>query len=90
MEKHELLHKLSETEFAALDLQLYLDTHPCDAEAIEKYNCAVSDGDKLRKEYTERYGRLFSFIEESNPERFDWIDNPWPWDKGFNSGGMEE
>jgi len=83
MDKKELLMHLSAADFTALDLQLYLDTHPCDKTAIGRYNAAVADAAKLRGEYEARYGRLLSYIMPSMPDRFDWIDDPWPWEKGF-------
>jgi len=75
----ELLHKIQQTEFAALDMQLFLDTHPFDKEAIKTYNKYVSDAKKLREEYEINYGPLFSFISPSNETNFSWINN-WPWE----------
>jgi len=83
MNTGDLLWALSEIEFVALDLQLYLDTHPCDQTAIELYNAAVANGEKLRKEFEACRGPLFSYISMSRPDRFSWIDDPWPWDSNF-------
>ena len=37
MTKCELLRKISEYQFVAVELNLYLDTHPCDADARSDY-----------------------------------------------------
>lgn len=36
-----MLMKLQEMQFVALELNLYLDTHPCDKDALNDFNCAV-------------------------------------------------
>ncbi len=83
MDREELLKQLTALDFAAVDLQLYLDTHPDDAEALEKYNNAVMQADALRAEYENMYGPLFSF-RSLEYQQFNWIDKPWPWQNKFN------
>ncbi|MCL1901771.1 MAG: spore coat protein CotJB [Firmicutes bacterium] len=75
----ELLHKIQQTEFATLDMQLFLDTHPFDKEAIKTYNVFIFEAKKLREEYEKNYGPLFSYITKSNENNFSWIDG-WPWE----------
>ncbi|MDF2930417.1 MAG: CotJB protein [Anaerospora sp.] len=36
-----MLEKVLEIQFVAIELNLYLDTHPCDQDALNDYNCAV-------------------------------------------------
>ena len=72
--------KLTENGFAALDLQLYIDTHPFDAEAIAAYNECVRELAKAREACEKSRGPLFSFIAMSDPARFTWVDGPWPWE----------
>lgn len=73
-----LLRKIQELEFAALDLNLYLDTHPKDCKAIEKFNCYVRELKKYIKMYTEKYGPLTCQQESSVPWKY--IQGPWPWE----------
>lgn len=64
--------------FAVYELGLYLDTHPDDTEAevmFQKYNKLYAEG---VAEYERRYGPLQ--ITSSCSDRFDWVDDPWPWD----------
>lgn len=83
MNRDELLLRLSALDFYAIDLHLYLNTHPNDCEAIMKYNVIVSEAKKLREEYERAYGML---TPQGTPSRcpWQWIDNPWPWQKTFN------
>ena len=77
-DKH--LTALTEYGFAALDLQLYIDTHPDNTEAIHMYNETVRAYQTARQEYENMHGPLYSFVSMSNPERFTWVDCPWPWE----------
>ena len=38
----ELMLRIQALEFTAVDLNLYLDTHPCDARALADYNQVVA------------------------------------------------
>ena len=78
--KDKELAALMESGFAALDLQLYIDTHPSDAEAIAVYNECALNYEKARQEYEKAHGPLYSFISPSDPKRFTWVDSPWPWE----------
>ncbi len=78
-----LLWTLSALDFMLVDIGLYLDTHPSDCEAIEKYNEILKKANAARCEYENQYGPLTSFRSAANYE-FDWIDDPWPWQKDFN------
>ncbi len=84
MSKMEMLKALTALDFMAVDLQLFLDTHPNDKEALEKYNEVIKEGDMLRSQYEKQYGSLFSFRSYNHSDRFNWVDNPWPWKKEAN------
>ena len=75
-----MLRKLQEMEFVAVELNLYLDTHPCDADALNDYNCAVEAICKLKKEYEEEYGPLMNFGFSSSEAPWQWVEGPWPWE----------
>jgi spore coat protein JB len=85
MKREELLLKITEIEFAAVDLQLFLNTHPYDKAALEKYNIAVCESKALREEYMKNYGSLFNFIDPSSPECFTYLSEYWPWEKDYNA-----
>lgn len=84
MERDEILNNLTVLDFMAVDLHLYLDTHPEDEEAIEKYNEIIRKADAVRYEYESKFGPLCSFRSMSDKNSFKWIDSPWPWQSSFN------
>ncbi|MBD9009164.1 MAG: spore coat protein CotJB [Clostridiales bacterium] len=78
-EREQLLKKLSAYAFAAYDWNLYLDTHPNDTDAIAMFRKMADKANELREEFRSKFGPLTA-AESTNTERWDWIDNPWPWD----------
>lgn len=83
MKKEEMLRELTALDFYAVDLHLYLNTHPDDREALNKYNAVVSRANALRSEYERMYGPLSSYRSVSKYP-WQWIDDPWPWQYQFN------
>ncbi len=82
MSKDEMLRQLSALDFYVIDLNLYLNTHPDDRDAINKYNAVVREAAAMRKEFESQYGPLSPQFESKVP--WQWIDNPWPWQYQFN------
>ena len=77
-EREELLEQISALEFVLQDLKLFLDTHPCNQEALKIYREYVQKARELRTQYTAFYGPLMA--ENYEPENYwAWINNPWPW-----------
>ena len=68
-EKETLMKQLNEASFALDEAVLFLDTHPCDEEAL--------------KAYQEKFGPLQKDQVEAC-EHWHWIHEPWPWEKGGN------
>ena len=83
MSRDELLRKITALDFFIIDIHLYLNTHPEDSEAIEMYNNRVVEVRQLRDEYNKRFGMLLANNSVSSTT-WQWIDNPWPWQKAFN------
>lgn len=81
--RDELLKQLTALDFMAVDLQLYLDTHPNDRGALCKYNAIVAQAAMLRSMFERLYGPLCSFRSNSQYP-WQWINNPWPWNYSFN------
>ena len=73
-----LLKKISTYEFAALDLQIYLDTHPHDTAMIQKMNGFKEKLKPLVEEYEEKFGPLKKSMTSTN--MWSWIKGPWPWE----------
>ena len=81
-ERDEMLLKIQELTFAVKDLSLYLDVHPNDKEIYEQFKIRVNEMNKLKQDYEMKYGPLSVDFAMSN--NYEWLKNPWPWDKGVN------
>lgn len=78
--RKDLLTKIQEVEFAALDFNLYLDTHPEDQKALRDYNIFTQEAMKLRKLYEINYGPLTNFGFSLSQYPWAWVNDPWPWE----------
>lgn len=81
MTRKALMRRIQEVEFAALDLNLYLDTHPENMEALMEYNRYACELEQLKKMYEMKYGPLFNFGFSPSQYPWRWINDPWPWEK---------
>ena len=90
MTRDEALMLLSELDFTALDLQLFLNTHPHDKKALEQYNKAVGEAKRVRDYFESNFGPLTGILSKSDEQFFSWIDNPWPWDRNFLTQTQKE
>ncbi len=79
-DRRELLKKVQEADFLALDLQLYLNTHPNCERALKLYTETASKAKTLRKEFEEKYGPLTA-THTPNKLPWQWSKNPWTWEK---------
>lgn len=79
------LRELMAIDFVVDELELYLDTHRNDAEAFATYQSFL----KLAAEGRSRYVSLYGPISQADMimcDSYTWLDNPWPWDIGANTG----
>lgn len=77
-ERCRLLADISALDFAALELTLYLDTHPDDRGALRQRNEYLQRIKPLVRKYEEHYGPLTMVSKADYP--WQWIDEPWPWE----------
>ena len=73
---------LAEAGIMVYDIQLFLDTHPKDTEALEAYAEYKAMYDAAKRDYENAYGPLTASRCNSR-EHFDWINGPWPWEGGI-------
>jgi len=78
-QREALLKKLSMACFAAWELQIYLDTHPNDARAQNRYNQYKATAKQLTDEFEEKYGPLTAG-DTYGDSSWEWINSPWPWE----------
>lgn len=80
--RKELLDWINVVSFAVDDAKLFLDTHPCNKEALEYFEEFKSQRVQVLKEYAKYYGPLTLDTACTSEERWAWINEPWPWQEG--------
>ena len=78
------LVELMALDFAVTELNLYLDTHPQDQEALGLYVSYIKLAKEGREKYTAKYGPLDS-AELVLEDGYTWLNDPWPWELGGNA-----
>ncbi len=79
----DLLQQISKVSFAVDDVKLYLDTHPCDEEAIAYFQKYSHMRNEALKEYAKYYCPLtVDTALYSDCETWNWTEEPWPWQEG--------
>ena len=81
--REKLIRAIQEYEFAAVELNLYLDNFPRCREALEDYNYITRELNKLKAEYVKNFGPLRNFGEDPSSFPWQWVDEPWPWERGY-------
>lgn len=81
-EQLSLLKKIMAYRFAVLEFNLYLNTHPRDRGALEKYNSFVKQLRDLCFQYQKKYGPLTATF----PSEFPWeyYSTAWPWQISYS------
>ncbi len=77
-ERMELLEQVMALGFTLLELNLFLDTHPDDKKALQKFQEALVSYNSVRKQYVEKYGPLI-YTDLTSTKSWEWINEPWPW-----------
>ncbi len=72
------LGELMSLDFVIAELGLYLDTHPCDTEALKLYR----NFETMCKEAKEKYVELYGPLEQTqvSERSYNWLESPWPWE----------
>lgn len=78
-EKEKLLFNVQKYDFALNDLSLYLDLHPENEYVFNVFKDYIREYEKAKNEYIKVCGPLM--LTETLGSRYDWLKNPWPWDK---------
>lgn len=78
-EFYQLLEEMQAIDFVLVELNLYLDTHPTDFEAIKQFNDTAQKSMQLKVEFEQKFGPLMNFGRSYSNYPWDWKDAPWPW-----------
>ncbi len=77
--REQLMHCIQQASFAIDDSALFLDTHPCNKEAMEYYQKYRELRKELVKEYRDCYGPI-SYYDVAPANEWTWVNEPWPWE----------
>ena len=73
------LTELMAIDFAADELELYLDTHCDDTEAFAMYQTFLALKKEARSRFIKQYGPI-SQEDMLGAKCYDWLKEPWPWE----------
>ena len=76
---YQALEELQAVDFALVELQLYLDTHPADEAALLQYKDISQKRRELAEPFEQKYGPLQHYGRSTAPDPTDWNKTPWPW-----------
>lgn len=77
MKNDELLMQIMMLDFAVQDSALFIDTHPCDKDAINYFSEATTRLANAKEEY-QKLGHVLN-NREIEAYQNDYITGPWPW-----------
>ncbi len=75
--KQKLLREIQQYQFAVVEANLYLDTHPQDQEALSYFQTYQQKLLESVTEYEKKYGKIQT--DTNGKSRWAWVDDPWPW-----------
>jgi spore coat protein JB len=75
----ELKKEMAAIHMMIVELNLYLNTHPYDKDALMVRNAYVKQYRDLKDQYDQCYGMTNSDYDQSSYP-WQWIEEPWPWE----------
>ena len=82
-----LLAWIDQVSFAVVEMNLYLDTHPEDEDALAFFREKVELRKEALKQYAEQYDPLTIDTANDRMSRsFEWVMQPWPWEVNRKGG----
>ena len=68
--------------FSILETELFLDTHPRDAKALQMLREYRRRKREAIAAYEAKFGRyIVTKNDVPATDRWSWIDSPWPWER---------
>ncbi len=78
--RNDIEKRIMAYRFALYDLGLFLDSHPCDQQAMYLRQMYKEKLTHLIDEYEQCYGKYILTQMDVEDNWKDWISDPWPWD----------
>ena len=79
-ERQRMLLEVQKYSFAMWDLNLYLNTHPTDGNAMMLFDQYRTSYNKSVNDYESKYGPLHLESVNTNSGYWQWNKCPWPWE----------
>lgn len=83
MTEKNLMCAIQMYDFYLYELNLYLDTHPSDPEALALFKETNEKRKAAYKAYVDKYGPITA-KQFTEGDYFTWVDGPWPWERSAN------
>lgn len=80
-EQEKLMQDMCAQQFAALEVNLFLDTHPRNKKAIEAMKVYTTKFKELKTRYEEKFGMIDIYSPNNSTEKWAWVNDPWPWEQ---------
>ncbi len=80
-EKQRLMRKVQAEQFAVVEANLYLDSHPTCRNGLEYFETHKAAYEAAVKEYEEKYGPI-TLAGADCSKRWEWTSTPFPWERG--------
>ena len=82
-EKEKMKYDIGVIDFVIVEMNLYLDTHPTDKDAMDYLSHYVRMKNQAMREYAMKFGPLsISDADGCNMNMWKWSTEPWPWEGG--------
>ena len=77
-----LKKRIGALDFALLEMEMYLDTHPENQKALQARQIYRQKKAALVAEYEKMYGPYVATTSDipGDIDRWIWINGPWPWE----------
>lgn len=76
-----LRQRIQAYDFALIEMNLYLDTHPTDAKGLELQQAYREKRRELIGAYESRFGAYAVTVADTDSvDKWSWIQQPWPWE----------
>lgn len=83
MNGNNLMCAIQMYDFYIYELNLYLDTHPNDMQALAFLRKYTDLRVSAYEAYINKYGPITADQSSTN-SHFNWVDGPWPWERSAN------
>ena len=79
-ERQKLLKRVQMFDFILDELNLFLDTHPTNKQALNNFTKYQFLKNEAATQYMNKYGPLRA-EDFAGGNSFDYVNSPWPWER---------